>query len=140
MCEAARYKEELDKDFEYDTGYYVDCYGDEAYGTHGFIFRDGSLLDIGIGEDHRIIDIDDWCGYGMLTYTCVNREMDLRINCMLEWSQLETAMNLAKNQDVNVVYVDVYNHEDLLIGSFELRDFDISAEEIWDRITSLKRW
>lgn len=137
MCMAKKWKEKLDEEFEYDTGYYVDCYADEPYGTHGFIFKDGSILDIGIGEDHRVIDIDDWCKYGMLTYTNVNGEMDIRINCMVEFEQLLVAIKMAELSNVHTLYCDVYNREDRLVGSCELRYGDINIEELYDEVMEL---
>lgn len=74
----------------------------------GFVFRDGSVIDIGGGTDHRIIPTTDWAKENIITYRLNQRnELTVRLNRRLRWQQADTLKNLYN--DPSAVYYDVYD-------------------------------
>lgn len=121
MCQAERFYNELGRDTYYDYS----CDGfDLLYGKHGFIFTDGSVLDIGIGEDHRIVDIEDWTRYSIATYTIYGREADLRVHGYLTYRQAEVFVAMCEAQGIDDIYIDVYDSDGRYLGDMRF-EFEI---------------
>ncbi len=76
---------------------------------HGFIFNDGSTLDISGNRDHRMIDIDDWGSKGIITYH-IDDIVNIRINNydMYNSYQEDILKDIINNEDKEIIF-DVYD-------------------------------
>lgn len=141
MCEALELKKKCENE-GYDTSYWlIFCGYDVAYGEHGFIFSDGSIIDIGIGEDHRIISMDKWMELGLITYTAIHGEADFRIHGLITYKQAKTMCEIITRGDIDRVFIDVYKEalpnyymKDILIGTIELEPYKCEAYYVKDII------
>ena len=88
----------------------------------GFIFEDGSILEIGEGTDHRIISIEKWNQENIITYRIFNRsELNIRINSLnISYAQMSTLRELNDTYGFNNIYFDIYNNDDKLIARGEV--------------------
>jgi len=109
-----------EEDLENFAVYYPDEY---MYAYRGFIFPDGSMLEIGGGEDHRIINPDEWTPNRLVTYHKDN-DLSVRFNAYPSWPQCEVVAKMA--QSVNEVFIDFYDDYNRL-GSIELPSYEVSA-------------
>ena len=144
MCEALEYVERLNKEY-YDTSYWsVFCYGDEMYVEHGFIFPDGSVIDVTIGEDHRIISMSEWTELRLITFTATGDEADFRVHGSITYRQAKVLCDISRMEGIEKVYIDVYTEappnyyvKDMLKGTIELYPDECYANHIKDLVERL---
>ena len=78
----------------------------------GFIFRDGSILEIGKYEDHRIISPDEWDEQNIVTYRITEgysgRELFIRINEGFYWQQYELLKDFLSVEGFSSIFVEVW--------------------------------
>lgn len=112
--------------------------GNEYIGySRGFIFPDGSVLEIGYYEDHRIISPEDWLRLHLVTYSIMHGEANFRVNGLLKWPQAEMMKDMCEMKRVGQIFIDVYNDEDRYMGSIEIDNPRVSAEYIFRRVYDL---
>lgn len=77
----------------------------------GFILEDGTIIEIGEGQDHRLLDIDYWTTENIITYRLDNNYITVRVTTDMTWNQTEVLNNLS---DITV-YCDIYDKNDKLV-------------------------
>ncbi len=142
MCEAEDYIEQEAEDSGKSKRDILDrmdydCYGDGGWYHRGFIFPDGSIIEIGPYEDHRIINMKDWNEHKLITYDVSAKEANFRVHGGLTWSQLEVMESMCRANDVDYVYIDVYNYEDRRMGDITIEGYIPTEEEMRERIYEL---
>ena len=100
------------------------------WGYHGFIFSDGSILDVA-NDDHRIIPIDKWYEQNIVTYN-YDDMLTIRINNTMTTPQINIIDSFIQEHNVEQVFYDVYGYDDVLVnqGSFDVSDGDWDWYEI----------
>ena len=119
---------ELEREMIYYCRYPPDFF------RRGFIFPDGSVLEIGPYEDHRVIPIDEWNSMHLVTYDVKAEEADFRVNWGLTWEQAEVMaemINLAGSQHV---YIDVYSRGDIRKKPIEYVNKTVTPGEIYEDV------
>jgi len=140
-CQAERYfykeaEERGESPRELAREWTYDCHGVLGHYVHGFIFRDGSVIEIGIGEDHRIISMEDWLRLNLVTYTALNRECDYRVNGFLTYAQAEIMVRICEVISGHTMYIDVYDEYDNFRGTIRFDGIIPSPEGLRRRILS----
>ena len=87
--------------------------------SSGFIFADGSILDID-GEDHTIIDKDYWIKYRMITYRRLGVEVNFRIFGGVTIKQV--GVILAFMMVAPDVVVDLYDENGKYLGDMDIAE------------------
>lgn len=100
--------------------YYVSL----EFSSHGFLFEDGSTLDI--NDDHRVIDINTWFPENIVTLHISQRDLNVRLNTTTTSLQFEYLDSLLYEKSIENVYYDVYQGNAMVgHGDIDLRqDFD----------------
>jgi len=89
-------------------------YPDEyMYAKRGFIFPDGSLLDIGYYEDHRIVNVNLWEDLGVVTYS-LNSDLWIRVNGYLTNAQKDVILSMLEER--NHLVIDFYDGMSLVLS------------------------
>ena len=76
--------------------------------NRGFIFDDGSVLELSFGEDHRVISSDSWEEFGIVAYTSGQSDVAIRVNGYLTYSQCEVLKEWLETYGFSEIYIDVY--------------------------------
>lgn len=76
----------------------------------GFIFDDGSVLELSFGEDHRVISSGNWEKFGIVTYTSGQSDASIRVNGYLTYSQCEVLKEWLEVYSFSEIYIDVYEN------------------------------
>ncbi len=117
----------------------------EEYGTSelpwtgGFILKDGTVIEIGDGTDHRIIDIELWSKCKILTYRIHDKGTTwyIRVNAGLSDEQIQKLLD--RCGFIRELHLDVYDEkEDNLIFSkvyYNLKVFDL--EDILKQVQNI---
>lgn len=96
--------------------------GYEAY-YRGLVWQDGSVLEIGGGTDHRIVDINSWSIENIATYhysdTRYGKDVSIRIHGRMSNSQRRVLHKFIKDVDPSVVYLEIYNKNDKMVYNGE---------------------
>jgi hypothetical protein len=124
----------LDSDFIYSIIQdRMDSYQNYSiFHQHGYVFEDGSSLDIG-GDDHRIIDIEKWYPENIITIRYSDGAFDARLTDKMTGAQANFIEDFLSEHKVKVFHYDVYGNSGIRChGKVEPED-----EEFWD-IRSLK--
>ena len=119
---------------ELEREWIYDCWGSLGHYVHGFIFRDGSIIEIGIYEDHRVISMEDWLELNLVTYTLLHGECDFRVNGFLTYAQAEMMVRMCEISGASTMYVDVYDEDDNFKGSIRFDGIIPSPEGLKSRV------
>lgn len=136
MCEAKRLWEKMRDEWGYtdrEARYYWDyiCSEDSiAHAQKGFIMRDGSVFEMGMGQDHREVDTDLWQKLNLVSFIADGSEMIARIYGVLTYPAAQTMADIAIFSRAPSILIDVYNEEDKLVGDIEIEDMDIEPERM----------
>jgi hypothetical protein len=105
------------------------------FGGHGFLFNDGSSMDIP-ADDHRIISMDEWFPNNIITLHLSDNILTVRLNTTSNSTQFNYLDELIQNSENNIkqVYYDVYEN-DMMVkhGKFDVEDdydwYDIRTKD-----------
>ena len=116
MCQAKKWFEKLGS----EPYYMYSCGGLPHRIKSGFIFRDGSILDID-GEDHSIISKEDRYSQKIATYWFNKGEADICVAGDLNRRQADVFLTLCKLLRARKIYIDVYKGAKYM-GTIELNN------------------
>jgi len=112
------YREFLDSKLE-NYGWY------DYFGGHGYIFEDGTTLDIGY-DDHRVIDIDRWFEDNIVTLHISDGDLTVRLNTTTKKTQIQGIREIVEERDIEYIHYDVYDKDHLVNSG------TINVKEDWD--------
>jgi len=104
----------------------------DGIGGHGFVFSDGSGLNIPC-DDHRIIPEDTWIEKKIIT-TCFddNQGVSIRFNGNTSRESYEALLSFALKVNTEVIYWDIYASD----GNFKAGGMSslFEMEDVWIQI------
>ena len=141
MDEARHYLEEIiGLDYQWKNDEELFGYA-EDYGciynlivAGGFVFRDGSVLEIGEGNDHRVIDIDRWGKEKMITYRIFGQELIVRIHGEISYAQRKTLQECIDLYGITEIVYSFYDENDKLVSEGVVYDLYELLEEVMEVI------
>lgn len=113
-------KESLIKKYIKENGYVLNY----AF-RGGFIFNDGSVLDIG-DEDHRIINFDYSCKKGIVTYRIINKG-DLYIRYIKNnffYKQKQVIKDIIEQFNIDQIHYEMYNENARMLKQKSIDVYD----------------
>lgn len=141
-CMAEKYlpiaKEDVRRRYDMAVDMYAYCSYESAYIHRGFIFTDGSVLEIGENDHHDVFDEDFWCKMELTRYRYEEGEMYVAFVCGVDLNQILTLMQIINTHFVVNMIGEVYT-KDYRHLHFELRKNEITIERIYDEVEYIKR-
>ena len=128
MCEAKRLWKQMRDDFGYSDSeaqnYWVYLCDEEViYAQKGFIMRDGTVFAMGLGQDHREVDMDLWQKLNLVSFIADGGSMIARVQGVLTYRAAQTMCDIAITSGAPDIIIDVYNKEDKLVGDITIDEY-----------------